>query len=424
LTPPERRTLAFFKFTQPPKLQAQLLGRWHNRESIGFSGHVTATNFTFRGEQCDEFSGSLDYTNRFLHFSQVQVRQGSQIVSAPAGGYDPIGHAVFVTNATSNMDPDLITRVIGPKTREAIEPYRFATPPTVRVNGRLPTRDVKTADAKFEITGTDFRYWKFQTPAVSGDVVWRDNSVTITNVQASFYNGRLQWQGFLDFAGKTGTHFRFNGKVSGADLKPLMQDLVPSTNQFGGTLNGSVDITSGNSADWKSWFGFGEARLSKGFLWNIPVFGFLSSWLNKISPGLGNNPATDASGTFKIEHSVIHTRDLEIKSPALRLQYEGSVDFDGNVDARVRAELLRDVGWVGRAVSIVLWPISKILEYKVTGSLNHPKSEPLHIPEVLLLPFQPVRKLKELMSPEPPRASPNPNSAPVPAPESAPAKKN
>ena len=66
------------------------------------------------------------------------------------------------------------------------------------------------------------------------------------------------------------------------------------------------------------------------------------------------------------------------------------------------AELLRDMWLVGPVVSTVLWPVTKLFEYKVTGSLGDPKAEPVSpISKVMLLPFQltfhPLRTLKSIL---------------------------
>jgi hypothetical protein len=56
----------------------------------------------------------------------------------------------------------------------------------------------------------------------------------------------------------------------------------------------------------------------------------------------------------------------------------------------------------GQVVSLALWPVTKLFEYKVTGSLGEPKADPKYlIPKVMLLPFQlpfrPIRTLKGLL---------------------------
>ena len=92
----------------------------------------------------------------------------------------------------------------------------------------------------------------------------------------------------------------------------------------------------------------------------------------------------------------------------MRMSFDCSVDFNGNVEATAEAELLRDVPAIGFIISKVLWPITKIFEYKVTGTLNHPQTEPLYVvPKLLLLPLQPFKMLKEAL-PESPKPPPQP----------------
>jgi hypothetical protein len=45
--------------------------------------------------------------------------------------------------------------------------------------------------------------------------------------------------------------------------------------------------------------------------------------------------------------------------------------------------------------------VTKLFEYKMTGTLDQPKAEPLYVlPKILLLPFHPFRTLKELLTEE------------------------
>jgi len=74
------------------------------------------------------------------------------------------------------------------------------------------------------------------------------------------------------------------------------------------------------------------------------------------------------------------------------------VDLQGQVNARVEAELLRDVWLFGPLVSTVFWPVTKIFEYKLSGSLSQPKTDQVFfIGKMFLMPFHPFRTLKELL---------------------------
>jgi hypothetical protein len=93
--------------------------------------------------------------------------------------------------------------------------------------------------------------------------------------------------------------------------------------------------------------------------------------------------------------------------------YDGDVDFKGRVDSRMEAALLRDFWGIGRILSLALKPLTKIFEYKVTGTLSEPKSEPLYVPKILLFPLHPLRTLRELFPSEPAKPpAPPPGKSP------------
>jgi hypothetical protein len=74
----------------------------------------------------------------------------------------------------------------------------------------------------------------------------------------------------------------------------------------------------------------------------------------------------------------------------------------------------------GQVFSIALWPVSKLFEYKVTGSLGNPKAEPVWlVSKVALLPFQlpfhPIRTLKGLLPED--QGSSRTNAPPVYSPQ-------
>ena len=122
----------------------------------------------------------------------------------------------------------------------------------------------------------------------------------------------------------------------------------------------------------------------------------------KLIPGMGNSRAKEATGTFLITNSVVSAQDLEIRATAMRMHFAGTLDFEKRINSRVEAELLRDLPGIGLLLSKVLWPVTKIFEYEVTGTLGDPKAEPLYmIPKVLLFPLQPLKILKDIVTPAP-----------------------
>ena len=79
------------------------------------------------------------------------------------------------------------------------------------------------------------------------------------------------------------------------------------------------------------------------------------------------------------------------------MDYQGSVDFMSNLDARMQARILKDSGAFGPLISAVLWPLTKMFEYRLTGTLGEPVAEPVHIPKFLLLALEPFKALQGIL---------------------------
>ncbi len=410
LSPAQQRALDFFVLSDPPRIEGDLWGRWKALERTGFAGHLSLPSFRFRGESLDQATGSIDYTNGWLHARDVRILHGAESVAVSGLGFDTAAQCLWLTNAIAQIDPGVILRPIGPKTAAIMEPYRFLNPPTVCVDGSLQVNPPVQADLRFAVEGGPFHWWRLQFDRVRGQVDWTGDRMAITQFQGAAYQGRIT--GSLDsrFSPDRGSDLEVQCSVSGVNMAPLMDDLFSDTNRLEGLLNGEVSIPRLNTRDWNSWQGQGWVSLRDGLLWDIPMFGLFSPILNSIIPGLGNSRAHQGNASFTIQDSVFHTRDLEIRSPPVRLKYDGTIDFAGQVNAQVEAAFFGDTVVIGPLLRWAMLPVSKVFEYKVTGTLGRPRSEPLYmVPRLLLMPLQPVKTIKGIFVPrDPPTNSPAP----------------
>jgi hypothetical protein len=399
LDPGPQRGLDYFTFTEPPVIAAEIWGRWHDAERTGIKGRVALTNFTFRGESASGLQTALQYTNRFLQFTHPRLQRGAQQLRADGLGADFVAQKIYLTNGFSTAEPTVIARAIGPHIARTIEAYRFDEPPAAHVHGIIPMHGEDAADLHFDLKGGPFHWWRFHVPEIAGHLHWLGQHLTLSNVLVRFYDGDAQGAAGFDFHPGQETDYHFAITTTNTLLRPLMSDLFTNTNRLEGALSGTLVITNANTDNLQSWNGSGNLQLQDGLIWEIPIFGIFSDVLNGMVPGLGSSRASAGACTFGITNGVIRSNDLDIRSTAVRLQYRGTVDFEGRVKARVEAGLLHDVWLVGPVVSTVFWPVTKMFEYKVTGSLGDPKAEPVYlIPKFMLLPFQmpfhPLRTLK------------------------------
>jgi hypothetical protein len=412
------RGLNHFAFTEPVALELDLEGRLYDYDSLIVGGRVALTNFTLRGQAADSVTSDLRYANRALELLHPRFQRGPQTMTADKITLDFNTRLIWFTNGFSTTDPRLVTHAIGPKTGRAMDSYQFLEPPTARVNGCVPLRemngprDTEGADMCFEIVeGAPFQWLKLKTPNITGTVHWLGGTLILTNVQAAFYGGTCRGGASFDFqVPHEGADYDFYVSVTNVDLHQLAVGLSSPTNHLEGALTGWLIVTHGDSRNWRTWDGYGRGRLRDGLLWDIPVFGVLSPVLNAFASGLGNSRATEASGRFSMTNGVIYSDSLRINSTMMRLEYTGTVDLNQNVNARVTAQLLHNTWLIGPVVSTVLWPVSKLFEYQVTGTLKTPKSEPVYVPKLLLLPLHPIRTLEEMLPGGDPLSDPPPAS--------------
>jgi hypothetical protein len=327
-------------------------------------------------------------------------------VIAPGVGFRIADQTLFLTNATARADPLRVGRAIGPKTAQILSPYQFLKPPQARVNGSVNVRQTRIANLQFEVAGGPFHYWRFRLPEVTATVGWTNATVTINPLRASFYQGTLEGRLQVEVSSVETTPFQFEMRAARTDFHELLSDVHSPTNQVEGDLSVDLAVTYADTRDWQSWQGFGQAELIDGFLWDIPMVGVFSPVLNSILPGVGKSRIGGATATFTLTNSIVRTDDLELRAPWFRLAYRGTSDFDGRIRARVEARLLRDAWFIGPLVSLVFSPLTKVLEYEVTGTLGEPHLELIHIPKPLQAPLNPLRTLREMFRDKPSQIPP------------------
>ena len=410
LGPDPQRVFDLIGLTSPPVVEAEVWGRSHSPEQTGVRGRIALTNFSFRGESATTLQAELLYTNKLLTVIAPRLERGTQHVSADGLLADFNAEVIYLTNGFSTADPLFVARAIGPKIAKTIAPYQFERPPTARVHGIIPLHGEEAANLHFDIEGGPFHWWKFNLPYIAGHVHWAGLQLDISELRTRFYDGVASGAAGFRFPEDRDMDFHFTATVTNALLQSLMADLSAHTNRLEGRLDGTVVVTHALGSRSDSVQGYGLLRLRDGLIWDIPIFGVFSPVLDGIVPGLGTSRASAAACTFAMTNGVVRSDDLEIRSPALRVQYRGTVDLDSKVNARVEAELLRDMWLVGPLVSTVFWPVTKMFEYRVTGTLSEPQTDPVYIiPKLVLLPFQPFRWLRGVLPDESPRTNAPPH---------------
>lgn len=396
------------ELTEPLALSAQVHGNLANLATLTADGQLALTNFAIRGQWVDQVTGGFHYADRVIRFSQPRLSRagGAQHLAADEISLDTLRRRLEFVHGYGIADPQALTRAIGPKTARTIAPYQFLVPPEARVNGYLilpepgPDHDVSEADLNFEVLRpVPFRWQRLSTPQLQGNIHWLGKVLVLTNLSARFYEGDAQGWASFDFRPRShDADYRFAVNLTNVDLHLLACDFNSPTNRLAGRLSGWLAVTNASTDSLNTWNGSGHLILRDGLIWDIPVFGIISPLLNSISPGLGDNRATEADADFVLTNGVFATDPLLIRTTMSRMEYRGTVDLHQHVDAKVTLELLRNTPVVGFFISSALRPVSKAFAYHVTGSLSNPHTTPVYVPEIFLLPLHPFHTLEDIFS--------------------------
>lgn len=410
------REIDRIRLPMPPRVKGEIRGRWQSPELTGAAVHVTLTNATVRGEPIQWAEGDVTYTNRVIVFRDVRARSDGDAF-VPGARLDFNRMTLQFTNATASIPVYRVTRLIGPKTAKVMEPYQFPVPPRARVDGIVGLRGFEGTDIRFDVEADEFRWWRIHGTNVAARVRLADETLAIRGMQAGFFGG--QAGGDMDFdwsSDEDHADYRMDVSVTNMALKGFVSEVWSKTNQLEGRVTGRVRVTSANTRDTRTIVGAGSASMRDGFLWGLPLFGLFTPLLDAIVPGLGQSRFTQGSADFALTNGLIVTRNFEMRSPTMRMQYQGSVSWQGEVDATLEAELFRDAPLVGRLLSFAFMPVTKLFEYRVKGTLSDPKPEPRYIPKLLLSVFKPFGVLRKLLPKDDP-GEPDGGKA-VPAPTS------
>ncbi|MBL9129537.1 MAG: hypothetical protein JNL97_17935, partial [Verrucomicrobiales bacterium] len=391
--------LDLFEFKEGVEAAVSVWGPWTEGTSQSIRGSMVASNFTFRSQPFDRLDATVSYTNRYMVASPVRLIRPEGEATADGVGYDFAEDRLWLTNAVSTMEPRVAAAAISPSFPAKLEHYRFATPPRVTANGTLKPKDTASAQLDFTVRGGPFEFWRLRAETLESDLLWRGNTLVLTNIGGRFFDGTLAGNAWFDLADPTDGPYRFEAQIRQAELGPLLRHATAGrTNVASGSFDLDLNIDSARTADLHSWNGSGHAILRDGLLWDAPIFGFASPILNAVVPGLGNNRARAAEATFTLTNSLIHSRDLTIECPPAKLFYRGTLDFEQNVNAKVEAQVLGNFTPMGPLFGLILRPLTKLFEFRAAGTLSDVKVEPLYVPKFLLLPLQPFRLLKGLLS--------------------------
>jgi hypothetical protein len=147
--------------------------------------------------------------------------------------------------------------------------------------------------------------------------------------------------------------------------------LFGSKDETGGLISGrfTYQTPDGNGPTIE---GTGAVGLEEGNIFSLPLLGPLSTVISALLPGdrIAYSVARKATATFHVSRGRVTMHDFEAATRTFRLTADGIIDvLHDNVDLNARVNLRGAPG-------LLLYPVSKLFEYRAAGSIGEPGWRP------------------------------------------------
>lgn len=378
LTPNFRTILDWFGFREPVQGDVQIGGTAGN-PAISCHGPVQATNFTIRGVPVDWLQGDLNITNEVMHLTGATLARPEGLARGDV--HMAFSNQTLRLDVDSRLDPRAVGNMLGPVVADFLKPFQLNGPAHVQVNGLLDYCNFSLNRLQAHVEARRFGYDRWEADTATFDLEAAGRRLRITNAAATAYGGTFTGHGAL-YPVARDDRWRYEVQLQAAGAR--LDDLLAATlgkppGDLRGILNGDgrfagyIGTGTGPLAT-----GTGQAEIRNGLLFQTRLFSGLTSILGRLFPDFNFFAQTDARGRFAIRNSRVYSSDIELMGSLFSVKASGRYAFDGDLRYRVEVQPLRK-GPVAALVRLATMPVTRLLEFRLTGTFENPRWRPINL---------------------------------------------
>lgn len=312
-------------------------------------------------------------------------------------GFVAAGFTVDVIDETvefhgvSRAQPLAVARMIGPFAERIAALFRVEGPVEVNAGGLAAYGDADRTDAWMEVRGERFGYDRllFDRCQFRADI--EGTVCRIRDIRGSALGGTVTGEVDLVMsetaAGATEVRYDTRGGCHSMDFGAVVRTFSNREDDpYEGVLAAEWQVAGlGGEGQGRTAVGEGLIRVESGRLFRIPLFGRFSDMMVRIVPGMDLVLSQGhATVPFTVREGVARSDRIRIEGDVLSLNGHGSYGFDTSMDADVQVRFLREQSVVGRALRVLTFPVSKLLEFRLRGTLADPRWYPVNFSPDLL----------------------------------------
>jgi hypothetical protein len=358
-------------FQEAPKVSLTVTGSSANPGDWETQGRVALGRTLMRGVPLDWANANVDVKGMLFTYRDFDI-QRDEGAATGTFSYDFDKHEAWLTNVHARLNTTEAAVWINPDLPGQLAPYRFKTAPDVTLNGFVQCANDKGTHLDVHVDapgGMDYTFCRrdLSLPTVTGDVLFREHEILLKDVNGTLCGGAVHGGADIKL-GQDAPGYTADVEVGKMDFASLTKLYFNYANSHG-LLSGTFNFGGLNEDPW-TLYGKGEVEVTDGNVFAIPLLGPFSGILNSIVPGMGYNLAHAGACTFAVRDGAITTHDFLVKGMGFSMIGDGRLFFlDDRLNFNIR---LNAQGLPG----VLLFPVSKLLEYAGTGTLESPIWKP------------------------------------------------
>ncbi|MGD9782180.1 MAG: AsmA-like C-terminal region-containing protein [Kiritimatiellia bacterium] len=379
MTPNMRNVVEWFGIREPVAANL-MVGGVAGNPAIYCYGPVQAKNLAIQGVAVSSLQGRLDITNEVMHVA------GATLVR-PEGAARGDVHMAFsnqtlrLEGVESTLDPRAVAQMIGPAVAQFMEPFHLNVPTRLEVDGLLDYCNFSLNQLHARVDAHRFGFDRWEADRAEFELFVLGRRLRFTNAVATAYGGRFAGHGALyPVAGDSNWRYEVDFAATNVDMTNLLFAAtgVPSE-KLSGTLDGAAAIGGYvGKGTGTNVSGRGYANVRNGKLFETRLFQYLSDLLKKILPDFTMLAQTEAVGRFTIANGRLTSRDIQLQGTVFSVKASGDYAFGGALDYRVEVQLLRG-GPIAAIVRLATLPVTRLLEFRLTGTFDDPRWSPVNL---------------------------------------------
>ncbi len=378
------------RFSFPGALpQFRGLARAHpGAGDLSFSGRLTAAEFTYRGVEVATLSSTVLFSNQTVTLDPWTFTRPEGVTRGRLSA--DLRRELVKVDLESTMNPLAVAGLVGPRLHQALSAWRFEGPAWMHARG---TVDLKAGNARTDLVldtrGERMGRGRWMADNAQFTLRATGETYSVTNLAGRAYDGDFTGTVRVEPAAAGPEHrYAVDAVLTNADFAKIAGRYARAADTpIGGRAFLTLHVT-GLVADafGPATRGGGALAIEDGALFRLPLLGGLSDLLSRIMPGLGFVSQTDLTCTYAIEDGSIATEDLRLAGDLLSMKSRGDLEFDGHLHFRVEVQLLRR-GPLAFLLRLITFPVTKLFEFQLSGTLDEPRWRPVNLPKELFLIF-------------------------------------